>query len=443
MSSTTSRRGRTRQQSAILYRYAEGVRRLKHQDPVDLVDDVDQDARYLGVDLDAEFTNEPPRLPIPASGGAYHDCGDRKPLLFCDRCGKPHHVARRCWRSTCPECWESWAIQRGTEITAKLEARRAYEESIRDGWDGWKFHHVVLSPPPGIELRRADALDAAVESAKLLCSEVGLDEGALVYHPWRIKEEHRGDVLGHSSGEGDMTWRHMLHRIERDGFEAVRDEYLVFAPHFHALGLSKHVTGGDMTEHLEEQSGWVVHRIADDDGVSLGDIEALAAAATYSVSHAGVRETGRGMDAAYRYFGTVANFEPREHIRERAFAAVAAVSETVLGVEPRGSRCGERVQVPAVDADHQERIRELAVEAAGNSSSGGAAGSGGGGSKVEIEACGGRLRSMADAPDRLRDGDWMDRAPHAAELPPAYREYLIVEEQRDREHLGGGPPPPP
>lgn len=441
--SSTARRGRNRDQSGILYRYGEGVRRLKQTDPVDLVDEVEpSEARFLGVDLDVEFTSEPPRLPIPASGEPYHDCGDRQPLVFCDRCGEPHHVARRCRRSLCPECWESWAIKRGVEVAAKLEGRRAYEESKAPGWRGWKQHHVMLSPPPGVEFRRADALDAAFESVKLLCGEVGLDEGAVIYHPWRIKEEYRGDVLGHSSGEGDITWRHILAMVESDGFDAVRDEYLVFAPHFHVLGLSKFVTGGELTEHLEASSGWVVHRIADDGGASVRDLEALCAATGYSLSHAGITASGRGMDATYRYFGQVANFEPADNVRARTYAAFAEVAETILGVTPRGGRCGEEVQVPAVDADHQERIREHARDAA-NASSGDSGGGADESRRVSIEDCGGRLRSMAEAPERLRDRDWMDRARNAAKLPSAYREFLSIEARRDREHLGGGPPPPP
>lgn len=62
---------------------------------------------------------------------------------------------------------------------------------------------------------------------------------------------------GHESGEGDMQWADILEKAESDDWtwEAIREEFLVDGPYFHAMVNADFVQGGAVTEAIEEQTG--------------------------------------------------------------------------------------------------------------------------------------------------------------------------------------------
>lgn len=432
MSATSSaRRSRTREKSNILYSappagdFEGGIRRVNQQDTsLGLIHEVEpSEVRSVGDETD--FTEPLPDLPIPASGDPYADCGEDQPLKFCDRCGKPKWIARRCRRAACPECWESWDGKATVEIASKINGRQRYENT-GPGANTW-MHHVIISPPPeGYRMRSGQPLDQSFEVVKLILGEGGAFEGAIIYHPWRIKPEYRGEVLGHDSGgQGNLQWKHIIHMVEIAGWEAVRDEFLVFSPHFHAFCLSEYFHLD--TTRLQKKSGWVVHRVEDDDGASIRELPDLCAAVAYSLSHAG----GRPGENRYRYFGETANFEPTPGIKADAKSALAAVSERVLGTGVGGTgRCGETL-AELVEANDGEPLNAPPAPTGSPPPS------------VEIEAegerdvCGGRDRPMGDAPEYLKDDEWRRGAPFAADLSSAHTEYIAIEAS------GKGPPPPP
>lgn len=414
--SSASRRSRTRDKSGILYAYEDGIRRISQRSSTDTIHRVDpDDARRLGVDVDTQFIRGLPELPVPASGQEKEDCGDPWPARFCERCGSPAWIGKLCERSICPRCWESWARNQATEITSKLKGRLSYEKAKlpKDRDLGIKAHHVTASVPHDFLMRRSDPLDAAFEIVKELLVEVGAFEGSIIYHPWRIAKEHRGDVLGHSSGSGEKTWADILGLIEKIGWPKVQEKYLVFAPHFHCIVLSRYVDG-TITPAIEEQSGWVVHRIASDEsGVSIGNLKDMASVAAYTLSHSGISETADGrMQAEYRYFGEVADFEPTDGVRRDAKAAVNAISEQVLGVRFGGGRCSESEQ--NVGNAGTGTGRDLPDH-------------------LDPDYCNGQFIEIDEAPEYLTDSDWIDGAPRSDELRSAWIYFLA---------LGDRPPPP-
>lgn len=208
-------------------------------------------------------------------------------------------------------------------------------------------HHAIISLPEGTRFNSADALDRFFEAGKVLLAHVNADTGMLIYHPFRIKKEYRGDVLGHESGEGDMHWRDILALVESDDWdwEEVREEFLVFAPHLHVFAVTEFFQGGAVTREIEEQTGVVIERIADEDGVSLGDLDDLCAAVAYSLSHAGLsyNEEEDAYRAAYRYFGETANIERRANVRSDVKESMRRVSMDVLGVDFSDSSCKKEV----------------------------------------------------------------------------------------------------
>lgn len=356
----TSRRNRTRDRSAICYEYhdhdeSEDVR-VRVDPSIDPSDDLSDSAFIQRYEPDARaYEDALPELSLPGSGELLEDCGEEIPALFCRDCGTPYEIGRTCRRSRCPRCWQSWAFNRAKSLASKVEAlgRHLYTQENKTNI---KQHHVTVSLRDSTRFNSQDPLGRGFEVVKSLLATVDVETGVVVYHPYRIAKEYRGDVLGHESGDGDLTWKDVLEKVEGDSWtwDAVRDEFLVYAPHFHVICLSEFVdcTGvGD----LEDETGVVIHRITTkrDDGnkKSIAGIEELGKVTAYSLSHAGIapENDGERHRAAVRPFGRVANFEawgstddPGTPIYDTD-KALRKVAPKVLGIEFPEAECTEHV----------------------------------------------------------------------------------------------------
>lgn len=362
--------------------------------------------RFQSVDArDDKFGFPLPELDLPGFGEAYDDCGDDIPR-FCANCGSTHVVGRTCYRSTCPRCGASWTRRQGTAISAKLEATRRYLESSRAGWDGYKFHHIVMSPPDGYETFTNEALDRTFEILKEVLDELGVETGVMFYHPYRGED---GDDRG--------AWKERL--FEGRDWEDVRDE-LEHSPHFHVVAIAKHVDGGYVTKAIEEQTGWLVERITKGDGnVSIYDKYDLARVVSYALSHTGLYETESGdTRAAYRYFGKVSNLPAEEHIEREMDAAMRSVSPRTLGLEWSSLAC---------EVSHDGENQDFLVADPSTAFRSGVSYDDDGGGDDDPEPpddkCGGRLLHLSRAPDFLEDDDWVATAPHADELADTWDDW--------------------
>ena len=287
------------------------------------------------------YEDAPPGLPIAGSGERYESCGEDVPLKYCEDCGSPTWVGNTCRRSRCPRCWQSWVFQRGIEAATAVDGTRRKRQYERSGHQ--KNHHVVISPSAGITFNSEDPADRLMEAGKILLGHVNADTGYLVYHPWRIKPEYRGEVRGHNSGEGDMQWKDILDMPPEE-----RGEYLVHSPHLHAFVVSENVQTETVAPALSEETGMVIHRItqSEESNVSLYDMEDLVAAVAYSLSHAGL-SVDSAADGSTQVkantFGETAQIERRESVRSEAEAAMREVAGDVLGVSFRKRSCQEPV----------------------------------------------------------------------------------------------------
>lgn len=394
----TSTTGLTRQKSGIQYRSNGEVLQAC---PSEIVN------RFRSVDAreDSLLGEELPELDLSGFGEAYGDCGDDLPR-FCSECGRTHAVGRTCYRSTCPRCGAAWCRDRATAVASKLEAVRRFYESKRSGWGGYKFHHLALSPPDGYETFSKDSLNRTYDVLKEVLDELGCETGVMFYHPYRGKD---GDDRGFWK---DLLW-------EGNEWSDVREQ-LEHSPHFHAVVVAKHVDGGHVTKAIESQTGWIVERITKNESdVSIYGKYDLARVVSYCLSHTGLREKGDRTEAAYRYFGRVANLPAADHITKEIDAAVRSVVPRTLGlpwsdVACTGDREGEPDGFVVADTDAAYGDMDGAPYAETD-------GEGGGGEKEPPEGtCGGRLLSITKAPAFLDDDDWLARAEHSGELVDAW-----------------------
>lgn len=348
-----SARSRSRSKGAVCFEVAPSGSqkriRLANEVEADMGDSLqvmEPDAR--------EFGDALPEDRLPGSGARLDDCGVDLPGLFCQRCGTKMIVGRTCRRSVCPRCWESWDFQRAKTNAAMVEGLRRYRAA--SGESNAKYHHLTVSFPVSTRFDSTDPMGRGYEVTKLLLEEVGVYAGVMIYHPWRIAKPYRGDVRGHESGDGDMTWAEILTKIasEEWSWEAAREEFLTYGPHFHVYANAPFVQGGAITDEIQDKTGVVIHRITkgEDSSVSLYDTEDLVGSMAYSLSHAGLSwdADNEAFRAAYRRFGETANFSPTPGVEADVEDALREVAPEVLGQEFPEPRCdNETVDVDADD----------------------------------------------------------------------------------------------
>jgi len=420
----------SRQRSGINYGSDDG----EHQaDPSAVIDTF----RQLDAGKSDRYDDELPELPLPGTGPRRDTCGDEMPR-FCGDCGKVSFVGQTCNRSRCPRCWKAWDRRRATTVTSKLEALRRYRERSGEGWQGWKFHHLVLSPPPGYAMDRDDPLQSTFDVLKEVLDEIGVDTGYLFYHPYRGPEDDdRGfwkNVL--PSGEEIVADNPLQEAAVEDpaelGTAELVDAYdLQASPHFHAVVLSKYVDTEHVVGAVEEATGWTIHRITkgEDSDVSLYNDYDLARSVSYCLSH-----TGLGEDrVAYRPFGEVANFAAKDRIQREMDACVRSVAVNTLGLPYDSQAC----------VVEREKVQMKEIERPAEKVNLGAAHGSGGEPETVVEEveetveekCDGRLLEIKAAPSRLDDREWMETAAYAHQLQETWREW--------REKVDGLPDPDP
>jgi hypothetical protein len=355
-----------------------------------------------------------PMLDLPGFGEEYEDCGDDIPH-FCSHCAHTFAVGRTCKRSTCPRCAPKWVTERARHIVARLDTI-CRVKSKQLGQAVYK-HHVVISPPNDWKVEAEDPLDRTQKVIREIMDEMNA-EGLVAYHPWAGKSDP-GETKGDDRGE----WKKRLFN-GRDWEGDVRDE-LQPRGHFHLLVASPHIPGGQTTKDVFDKTGWIIDRITKrgDSSKSLDDddVEDVARAATYMLSHTGIDTSGETNQAAYTKFGSNwhdHDIEVYDDIQETADEAVAAVAPETLGIDPDGIRCKREVR-------KEDRADEGidTHEGESDSSSSSDDESDPDENTVEYVACSGKVCHIENAPQYIEDDDWRHSSPFARELIKAWVEW--------------------
>lgn len=458
--SSTSSRSRTRSASAkqfeVLRRSDASAQRISiypDRDPAD------SDRIEVTEPNDYDYDTPLPTLKLPSAGDRYDDCGDDIPVLFCNSCGNVIEAGRTCRRAICERCWRAWCYHQSQGHASKLEARRRYLSS--QGKDA-KFHHLTVSFRRSTKFNSKYPLRRGKEIVKELMQEVNISEGYIRYHPFRIRDEYRGSVNGHESGEGDVDWAEIYSLIEETDWEYVKDEYLSWEPHFHVIGLSEFAQLGAVTAQIEQKTGVVIHRITkgQESNVSMYGLEDLCSVSAYTLSHCGLWHDDENDEyrASSWAFGAVSNFEPTDQIKHEVHQQMREVVSDVLGLELPDNECYETVEDEIVEDEPVSTTgpTEEWGPAAENGQNwhGASVGSDGSsqndGNEVEVvpgyvdevperqqTECGGQLLPLSEAETYLSDSEWISE--HDAETLEQLRSALSEYREIDSE----GPVTPP
>lgn len=364
-----------------------------------------------------------PALSIPGFGDEYDDCGDEIPH-FCTDCGHSFTVGRTCKRSECPRCAPAWVVDRATSVVGKVDAAARMMSTDLD--TAVFKHHVVFSPPPTWYLQARDPLDRTFNVIKQILEAIGA-EGVICYHPWSGSDEHDDDR---------GKWKQRLFS-GRDWDGDVREE-LKPRGHFHAIVAAPFVPGGDVTKMVHAATDWVIHRVAkrDGSGRSLSDLEDVARATTYSLSHTGIAntETSKNNQAQYRYVGARINrAEVRKQHEQAANRAVREVVPKTLGIPAHSVRCGREVGAaagaigtgPGVQSEWDDFDAGAGDgDDCEHSASSTSTDSDGETEEIPTAACAGEIRPVDDAKEYLNDPEWVARAAAADELQSTWEDWI-------------------
>lgn len=308
---------------------------------------------------------------------ARDDCGENHPFV-CDECGQRVDFGRTCAQSVCARCSVAWCRNLGIKKSAKLRRVRKVQYGATPDDEHPKFHHLIVSAEAewyyhlgkaGFSLEEAQKITKAI--VKKILEEMRA-QGVLVRHSYR--GAHRDGSLREE--KHDMgAWKERLFH-ERDFYGDVRGE-LGWKPHYHAIVAADWLRGGDFTKQIEEATGWVIHRIADDEGYSLRNDGDMAAVVTYCLSHADidVRKDQSNRSCVWEvgsFYGDLPSsgerrggaikstpvFSPTEADLQWADARVRTVSWRILGLRSGSTECGAPIPPVAEPDEFARRILE-------------------------------------------------------------------------------------
>jgi len=376
-----------------------------------------------------------PQLDLPSFGEATDTCGDPR-THFCTNCGDDFEIGRTCARSRCPRCWRAWAMKRagtsreaGRDVpghvsrlikTAKMKSAKLDNTAVLT-------HHLVFSPPmDSWFLEAEDPLETTKKVIKE-CMDVFNMEGLIFYHPFAgDNEDHQGDDRD--------RWKRRLDDA-REWEDDVEDE-LIPRAHFHVVGCSPFVQVGNVTDRVQERTGWVIKRIEKrgETSKSLDGPEDIARAVTYCLSHSGIDTRGENNRMAVwphgsnYQDGTVQPSDVKEGDR-----AVRKVAPITLGIDGSETTCF--TDVPAEDASdcahtHNASPDDLDGEGDGDSDDGPDSSSddlehetNAVDEPMQLAQCDGAVAHIRHAGPLVEDEDTVESLPFGPRLKRIYKEW--------------------
>lgn len=387
----SSRRSRSREKDRVSFQgEIHGMeRRLSFSHDVDLpleefVEVREPDGR--------SYADRLPESRLPGAGEQYLNCGWDLQALYCPRCAGPAMAGRACRRFGCRACHESGEFRRARNVASKLESLRQHRAARSD--TGVHLHHLVVSLPDSVRFNSIRPFERSLTVIKLLLDRIGVDTGYIIYHPYVLQSSDSDVGPTSQLKEG---WKETRSAIEVDDWESVRDDWLVFRPHYHVIGVSEFVETETQTKALEDRTGIVIHRItrrrSDGKPRSIADREELCRIVLNELTHVGVRSSQEGDDAVLaRLFGQVMNHPAESAVHGHMTGILRNIAGGILGVDFSEYRCSNCAKTGTDSCACRTTAR---VDSTGTQSSHG--------------TCNGKLRSLHGAPKLLDDPAWRAR----------------------------------
>lgn len=185
-------------------------------------------------------------------------------------------------RNECPYCWPVAVRDHAQSLAEKLMGFRSHRDIGNTG--SIRLHEVVVSLPEDFAVNSKKPLTHTVDLVQRLLETAGVDNGIIIYHPYRQTST--------------KSWKQIM-----DLSPDERQEHITDSPHFHAFCVSNYVET-KWTRELERETGLVVKRITEKDrkadgnpaekydekylNMSISDNRQLLVRLEYALAHAGL-----------------------------------------------------------------------------------------------------------------------------------------------------------
>lgn len=265
-------------------------------------------------------------------GTKYEDCGEDRPAFGCgsdDGCGHPVYVGRTCASPVCARDWPAAVKSKAVRTVGKLEGFRRALYARHDGRKEIDFHHVIASLP-SLLVDSGEPLERALLIVKTLLEEQwNIDGFVAIFHPYRIKQEYRKDQYDHGGepGEGEMTWGDVLSSDNPEDYLKFEPHFHTFFPAPRAS--FDYLTAEAVQEKSGWLFHRVTKN--ERSNVSVSDLEDLVYQVTYCYSHAGVQQKGGRFELASRMKGDLHQCYIPRGVEDEALAIFCDAAPKLLG----------------------------------------------------------------------------------------------------------------
>lgn len=173
-----------------------------------------------------------PSFRIPGTLNKTSDnCNQIVAVEYCQDCGKSEARFYHCNNWDCPDCYFHTAIRAAYRVEDRLLGVQSAYSNV--GKFPGKIKHITFSIP------ESEYDDFNLEKSWKKCIKyagmIGVNGGAVIFHPFRIKSEYRKKLFDavKSMGLKGGLWSGIHSNVLN--LESW-DCYVYFAPHFHVLG---------------------------------------------------------------------------------------------------------------------------------------------------------------------------------------------------------------
>lgn len=253
---------------------------------------------------------------LPGFGETTEQCRRVKYYYSCPDGHVKIPVRDSCQRVECPNCWVDWASKASHRVSDRLRGVRSfiYHNSPGEYKKVKRIRHFTFSPPSGVIDESMGLEDVKRCWRRFARSNVSLCSGAVVYHPYRIRDDVERRLAAYMKRRELSVNRNDCY--EDGGYWAlVRADvldlggvsaYVEFSPHFHVLGSGWLPN----SSQFYAQTGWVYKNLGQRhlkitiSPVTGGIVDEIGITMKYLLSHSGVEPTPTGRyRQSYWYFG--------------------------------------------------------------------------------------------------------------------------------------------
>lgn len=202
-------------------------------------------------------------------------CGLPRKLAACSA-GHRRVFYHSCNKWSCPSCFISSVSRAARRCGERIDTvKAAYRGS---GHRLGQAHQFILSPNKEDYILPFEQLKA---KAVTFAQKIGISAGAVVFHPYRIKDRYNSPLRMHLKELPKAQRRGVWNLVRTNALNLSSwKDYVVYEPHFHIIGFMPAVL--QKSDDFYNKTGWIYKNST----YKEGGLKSVRGAAAYLLTHA-------------------------------------------------------------------------------------------------------------------------------------------------------------